>query len=133
MKETTKAIIGAIGLTSVLAIAVFTRSCGPKLTKTEEIAAPVKSSKTKVKTGKKVTTLPNGTTIRETTTEKITVVESKKKNRAGISATCDHVSLSGCREIIYGVGYERRIFDNVFIGAGVNSRGGISISTSVEF
>jgi hypothetical protein len=30
MKETTKAIIGSIGIISLLAMAVFTRNCGPK-------------------------------------------------------------------------------------------------------
>jgi hypothetical protein len=138
MKETTKAIIGAVGLISLLAMAVFTRSCGPKLDIKEKLSPsktiPVQEKvKVKTKKGEKVTTLPNGTVIKETAIEKTTVIDNKKNNKAGVTVTCNKVSLNGCKDFTYGVGYERRVFEFVFIGAGINSDGGVNISTGVEF
>ena len=136
MKETTKAIIGAVGLVSVLALAIVTRTCGPKLPGLPTIGTekPIPAQeKVKVKKDKKVTVLPNGTTVTETSTEKTTVVSVQKNNKAGVTVTCNKASLNGCKDFTYGVGYERRVFESVFVGAGINSDGGISISTSIEF
>jgi hypothetical protein len=136
LKETTKAMIGSVGIISLLALAVFTRNCGPKLNVIDKLTpskvVPAKE-KVKVKKGEKVTTLPNGTVIKETTTEKTTVVDNKKNNKAGVTVTCNKASLNGCKDFTYGVGYERRVSESVFLGAGINSDGGVSISTSVEF
>jgi hypothetical protein len=61
------------------------------------------------------------------------VIDNKKNNKAGVTVTCNKVSLNGCANFTYGVGYERRVFESVFVGAGINSDGGVSVSTSIEF
>ena len=136
MKETTIAIVGSVGLISLIALAVLTRTCGPRLNVLDNLSPnkPIPAQeKVKVKKGEKVTVFPNGKKVTETTTEKTTVIENKKNNKAGVTVTCNKASFKGCADFTYGLGYERRVFESVFVGAGVNSAGGVSISTSVEF
>ncbi len=136
MKETTKAILGGIGLITVLGFGIMLRTCGPKATKTE-IANPVRDQKPgKVTTNHEVTTTttPNGNTT--TTIRDVQIIEFKKNNRISVDIQCRTLGvLNGtCKDRVYGLGFERRLFDSpVFIGGGMDSKGGVKISTSVEF
>ena len=136
MKETTKAIIGGIGLITVLGFGIMLRTSGPKATKTETVNPARENAKTNTK--ETTTTFPNGVKVvtKEVQVETLKIIEFKKNNRVSVDIQCRTLGvLNGtCKDRVYGLGFERRLFDSpVFIGGGMDSKGGVKISTSVEF
>lgn len=136
-------IFGVIGLSFISALALYNYSLPIYKKVTGQVAPyslpaiPERAQKAnKITTKREVTTVvvPNGNTT--TTTKELTVVELKRNNRVSIDIQCREASLlSGtCKDRVYGLGFEKRVFDSpVFIGGGMDSKGGIKLSTSVEF
>lgn len=141
MKEISKAIIGAIGLVTVLGLGITMRKCGPSVNTQQFLTKPVAAVSTKTKQKQTVTTtkkLPSGvvtTTI--VTTEQSSDVRPipSRDNRLQIGVLYPNLLPSGkLTSPVYEAGYERRLFKlPVFMGGKITSEKAIGLTTSVEF
>jgi len=141
MKESSKAIIGAIGLIAVLGFGITVRKCGPAVSAQQLLTKPAAEVSTKTKQKQVVKTtrkLPGGeTTITTVTTEQSSTVRPipSRDNRVQIGVLYPNLLPSGkMTNPVYEAGYERRLFKlPVFVGGKITSEKAIGLTTSVEF
>ena len=133
MKEINKAIIGAIGLISVLAFGIGIRKCGPKLN--SEVVKPVVKVPT-TKTYSIITTVkPNTTGVDTTTVTTITkeVALPKPKYKLDLGVTAVELT-KGFITPVYDLGLQRRLGDlPASAGVRVYTDGKVGLTFSVEF
>lgn len=131
MKETSKAMLGAIALISVLAIGIGISRCRPKL----QVSKPVVSVPTTQthSTTTTVTPAPSGTSTTTVTTITKEVVLPKSKYKLDLGITAVELT-KGFIAPVYDLGLQRRLGElPASAGVRVYTDGKLGVTFSVEF